>query len=319
MTASSKTGIFCTSFDVELAWGFIDHSYAYPRLESIIRKGRECFFRLVALHEELSVPATWALVGHLLHDSCEEGKPHGHMPRPTSRWDRFSLCPCKDGAHHPLWHACDFAERLRKKTDLHDIACHTYSHLQYGQPEVTADIVEADLTAFFEAFESLNIRKPVSIIFPRHSWGHLQLVLNYGLQVSRLYGKIPRQPQQFSFWPTLKRRLSLLGILPLPVVEPYWLHGLLIVPASMCWPLRTGIAGKIPVTLLIRHSKNAIMQAVRTGKIVHFWSHEYNFAVDTGLYLNAYKDLLTFVKGLESKGDIRCMNLRGILNEYEKA
>ena len=162
MTVRSKSGIFCTSFDIELAWGLIDQFDAYPRFESILRKGRECFFRVVALHEELSVPTTWALVGHLLHDSCKEGRPHGHMPKPTSGWDRFSLCPCKDGAHHPLWHARDFVERLRRKADLHDIACHTYSHLQYGHPKVTAAMVEADLTAFVDDAETYALAADAS-------------------------------------------------------------------------------------------------------------------------------------------------------------
>lgn len=304
-----QEGLFCVSYDVELAWGTSDKPAVYPAMEAHWQNGRQCFFKLAELHDRLSVPATWAMVGHIMQGPCGPDA-HVQMPKPASGYDRYAVCPCADGQLHDLWHAPDFLPPLLKRPELHDIGCHTYSHLQSGQPYVTPEMAQAEIRACVAAARQAGVREMVSIVFPLHSWGHLETVRQHGFKVTRLLRSDAHWSKQEAFLPTLYRRLSVLGLLPLPLGRAQEHYGLVDVPASVCWVMRVGLGAKIPVGWWVRSIKKAIDRAARTKRVFHVWSHEYNFAVETDTWLAAYADVLEYAKRLEDRGDIRCRNLR---------
>ena len=127
------------SLDKELIWGSFDHTTddaflrRYPDPRAVVD-------RLLAVLDEHEVPATWAVVGHLFLDSCVrglDGRAHPELPRPSYRWyprDWFERDPCTDARRSPLWYGPDIVDAVLGRKTLHEVACHSFSHIPYGDP-----------------------------------------------------------------------------------------------------------------------------------------------------------------------------------------
>src|SRR3954465_8798018 len=83
--------VFTISLDFELMWGSFDSGKHRKFASHLARDGagglqttREIVDGLLALFQKYDVSVTWATVGHLFLESCEErgGVKHADMPRP---------------------------------------------------------------------------------------------------------------------------------------------------------------------------------------------------------------------------------------------
>src|SRR3954471_20193036 len=83
--------VFTISLDFELMWGSFDSGKHRKFVSHLARDGaggfratRAIVERLLALFRKYDVSVTWATVGHLFLDACEEreGVKHPDMPRP---------------------------------------------------------------------------------------------------------------------------------------------------------------------------------------------------------------------------------------------
>ena len=130
---------FVISLDEELIWGCFDHtrpeefSRRHPDPRGLVRD-------LVALFDELEIPATWAMVGHLFLTECrrgDDGRSHPALARPNYAWyprDWLGEDPCTSWTAAPLWYGPDLVDLVRGSTTPQELASHSFSHLIYGDP-----------------------------------------------------------------------------------------------------------------------------------------------------------------------------------------
>ena len=79
---TAQKGSFVISIDHEFAWGYADYNLSDEDKERI-RGEAYIIRRLLKVFESYNVPATWAIVGHLIDRGCpwEGDVPHPDFPR----------------------------------------------------------------------------------------------------------------------------------------------------------------------------------------------------------------------------------------------
>lgn len=201
-----QRGVLTLSIDFELAWAW---QYAKDKSESPEVKGlreREQVPVLLRLFDELSIPATWATVGHLFLERCECGKgglAHESMPRlqhfESDLWsftsgDWYQYDPCTDAKRSPAWYGPDLIAAVLRSKVNHEIGCHGFSHAGFGS-YCSAEVASAELQACTDVMAPFGL-KPSTFIFPGNDVGHLDLFPRYGFTGVRAY-PVPRRSSGF--------------------------------------------------------------------------------------------------------------------------
>src|SRR5690349_9300650 len=102
----NEKATFCISIDTELIWGRV-HMDNIDAFLIRAREERKVIKRLLKLFEKYDVHATWAIVGHLFLDSCND---HKEIIRPKYHWlkrDWFRFDPHTNKKTAPEWYAPD--------------------------------------------------------------------------------------------------------------------------------------------------------------------------------------------------------------------
>jgi peptidoglycan/xylan/chitin deacetylase (PgdA/CDA1 family) len=272
------------SLDQEFIWGSFDHTApsafvaAHPDPRGTVRALLEVF-------DEFDVPVTWAIVGHLFLESCargDDGRAHPEITRPRYDWypgDWLGADPCTDRTRDPLFYGDDVLDMVQGARAKHEIACHSFSHLVYGDPGCSAAAAEADLKACVEAAARRGITLR-SFVFPRNREGHHELLRRHGFTSFR--GEEP------AWWRDLPGAAKRAGHLfdqatarPPPIVTPSEkLPGLWNIPGSLLLLHRHGVRRYIPFAARKRRIVAGLSEAVRQGGIFHLWFHPHNLSFD---------------------------------------
>lgn len=260
-------GSVVISVDAELGWGF--HDFPTPpahRIESS-REGWKTLQSLLDAHE---IPATWAVVGHLLLETCD-GR-HDDHPAPEGWFE----CERTDWAGRPeLRFGSDLVRSIRESPVLHEIGCHTFSHVRFDDPETTTEIARAECARSLELAARWGLEFD-SFVFPRNGVGHRDVLAEQGFTVYR--GRTTTPPGPRGVFDVLVRGRS-------PLVQPEIdEYGLVNLPAStFCFafegPLRTVCQSlwDDPIVALCRKS---IDEAAAGDGIFHLWLHPNNLVSD---------------------------------------
>lgn len=268
-----RVGSVVLSVDAELAWGFIDHDT--PPTDRVER-GREGWRALSRLCEAYDVPATWAVVGHLLQGDCDGGHADhpigpGWFARERNEWaDRSDLT-----------RGPELVERLQASPVDHDIGSHTYGHVEFGAPGTTRAMAAAELERSRALMDEWGIDGR-SFVFPRNNVGHLDLLTDYGFEVYR-----GRRPVERRSLPGKLKTVALGDGRP-PLVRPTVdEHGLVNLPASLFLYSFQGHALRAtkpvlgdPVVELVERGLDA---AADGEGVLHLWLHPNNLVDDATL------------------------------------
>ncbi|WP_436927190.1 polysaccharide deacetylase family protein [Halosimplex amylolyticum] len=259
-------GSVVVSVDAELGWGFVDfESPPEDRVES----ARSGWRTLCRLFEAYDVPATWAVVGHLFHESCD-GRHPDHPAGPA--W----FAPERDlwGDRPDLTCGPELIERVRKSGPDHEIGCHTYSHVLFGDDGTTSEVAAAELSRCRALADEWGIDL-TSFVFPRNEVGHREQLAEHGFEAYRGSRPVPRR----SLPEKLKTVAFGTGAPPIvtPAVDD---HGLVNVPASLFLYSFEGIALRAtkpvvgdPVVELVERGLDA---AAEGDGVLHLWLHPNN-------------------------------------------
>ena len=257
-----RNGSVVISIDAELGWGF--HDLDSPPRERVERS-REGWKALANLLEAYEVPATWAIVGHLLLDSCD-GR-HGRHPAGEEwfEWDREG--------RRELQFADGLVDAVVDSPVDHEIACHTFSHVMFGDPDTSRDVAVAELERCREVFGERGIDFS-SFVFPRNRVGHRDVLAEFDVEAYR--GVRGRYDS------TLRQAVtSLSGTyephLPEPIVDEY---GLVNVPPSQYLYGFEGIYHRIAERTvgdpIFAQARLGIDAAAESGGLFHLWLHPNN-------------------------------------------
>ena len=286
-------GTVVFSVDAELGWGFHDVDHPVDRMEA----ARPGWHRLVELFDEYEVPATWALVGHLLLSDCDTY----HDDHPAGR-DWFASERGKWADRPDLRYGLDLFDRLEGAAVDHDIGNHTFSHVIFGNEATSREIARAELERSVTIGERRGFDSR-SFVFPRNSIGHRDLLAEYGFTTYR--GTNP-----------YKR--SALGKLVSATVGDSgpWLvtprvdeHGLVNIPASLYLFGFEGRTKRTIATLLedpiVRQARRGIDVASRSDGVFHMWLHPNNLV--SGADVRRVESILSYLDARRADVEIATM------------
>lgn len=257
-------GSVVISIDAELGWGF--HDFASPPMDRLDR-ARWGWRSLLALLDEFDVPATWAVVGHLMLTECD-GR---HADHPVGEaWfarERGSWADRPD-----LRFAPDLVDRIDAASADHEVASHAFSHVELGGASRAVARAEIETSV---ALARAQGRSLDSFVFPRNDVGHRDVLAAAGFECYRGRGG----------WPDsrLRKLADAAGRgdeprLVVPTVDEY---GLVDLPDSL---FLFGFAG-LPRRVVRSVLGDPVVERVRRGLaaareaengVLHLWLHPNN-------------------------------------------
>lgn len=164
------------SIEIELGWGLIQ----YDNLAALSRRRQaetQALDRLLTLCDELHIPFTFDVVGHLLLDEPLSSYNGGHET------DWFKNIPKTGPAEDPEFYAPDLIDRIRSASVDHEIGTHTFTHVEPAN--ISRDTLRWEFDRVLEIHKDHNLDRPVSIVPPRHSPPPRDLLREYGFDIIR--------------------------------------------------------------------------------------------------------------------------------------
>ncbi|WP_135829027.1 polysaccharide deacetylase family protein [Halorussus halobius] len=262
-------GSVVLSIDAELAWGFHD----FDRLpHARVAAARESWLDLLDLLDEFDVPATWAVVGHLLLDSCDGV--HADHPTPEGWFDRD---PGTDERRDGAWYGAKLVDAIEDADADHEVGSHTFSHVEMGH--TSREVAAAEMREAVAVAEQRGLSVD-SVVFPRNYVGHRDVLAAYGVSCYR--GTRPRQwydrtplgaAAKLFGWPTE----TVSPVLVTPETDEY---GLINVPASLylfCFEGRPrSVVERVTEDPVVSMAKRGVDRAASEGGVFHMWLHPNN-------------------------------------------
>ncbi len=181
-------GTIVISADFELAWAS-RYSKTKKDYLAIAEQERKNVPVIIKIAEKYNIPITWATVGHLFLEECKikDNVKHSDILHPiffsNNRWrfdkgDWYDDDPCTDFRQDPLWYAPDLIDAILKSPVKHEIACHTFSHIDFAG--CSSDVANSEMQKFIELASKKGI-KVQSMIFPGGFMGNFEVLKQWGI------------------------------------------------------------------------------------------------------------------------------------------
>jgi len=181
--------VLLLSADFEMAWAWRYSKSSENPLKRAIEKARierHNVPLMLDLCDQYRIPVTWATIGHLFLHACSmmNEKPHSNLPRldhfENAFWnfsgeDWFEYDPCSDLERDPEWYCPDLIKKIIDSQVDHEIACHTFSHIDCRDGVCTPDVLKAELTECKSLASLLGITLR-SFVHPGHTIGNLDVL-----------------------------------------------------------------------------------------------------------------------------------------------
>jgi peptidoglycan/xylan/chitin deacetylase (PgdA/CDA1 family) len=298
-TKPELPGALVISLDFELQWGVRDILCLRPSQQKRLLAARKLVPLVLNVFEELSIHATWAIVGLLFAHSKQEAEAFRPARIPNyadPRLDPFHELTGDDETQDPFHFAPSLITSIGR-TRNQEIASHSFSHyycLEPGQGDIE---FESDLKSAIAiaANSGYTLR---SYVFPRNQVksGYLPALRRCGVSAYRgneaARAKAPsayakqRQPlrraarwldsyfdvygHQTVEWPKVSQPTSV---------------------AASCY-LRLRDRNSLLDSLLLRRIEQGIRHAAEHHRIFHLWCHPEDLAVDSDHNLQVLRRVL---------------------------
>lgn len=260
-------GSVVISLDAELGWGYVDYDDPPER----VAHARSGWRTLLAMFDEYDVPATWAVVGHLMLDDCD-GE-HADLPA-ADGWFAKERDPSSFGLEQRFGDG--LVDAIADASADHELGSHSFSHPEFGRIDRAWARAEVETCVELARERGLELD---SFVFPRNSVGHRDVLAEHGFDCYRGVSPVTDadsvlKPLRTVTGGTVLDRRSLLVT---PRTDEY---GLVNVPASLYLFSFEGIAQRIADPVLgdpiVRAAKRGIDQAATGDGVFHVWLHPNN-------------------------------------------
>ncbi len=285
-----KSGAFCVSIDLELAWGIWDRPdpHYFDRCAELETRIVTEMLRLFDRHE---IHVTWAIVGRLLERDEQSSRSTRHGEQ--------------------IWYAPHLVEAIREARQPHDIGSHGYAHRYF--PQMSTAEARKELAAARAVHQRAGIPFS-SFVYPRNQVAHLDVLTELGISVFRSIDR--------GWFMTVKERLGripgraahlvdkVLPIAPTTVKPEHHPNELVELPSSMLLLGRAGVRRSIPSKLLARKACSGLDAAVRDRQVFHLWFHPSNFYDDTSQQFDVLDQILGHARQLQGGGGLEVRSMR---------
>jgi peptidoglycan/xylan/chitin deacetylase (PgdA/CDA1 family) len=315
-------GTMILSLDLELCWGRFD-KLPVSFLEADSSEERTQIKRLLSLLDRYEIPATWAVVGHLMLDGCARNGGNAHadvLPRPEYSWfpkDWYIYDPCTSAVRSPGWYAPDIVEWIRKAHVRHEIASHSFAHIYYGDAECSTSAARADLAAAVAAAATKDITLK-SFVFPRNQVGHLDVLRGAGIHAYRGADPTGFRKGRGLLVKTFNFLDQLLGLPPKAIQAEEVMPGLWNIPGNHFYMARNGIRKMIPIASRVLKGKQGIRQAIRTGGVYHLWFHPFNLNADSDAMLSGLEQVFSYADQMRAEGRLEILTMEEYARQLDK-
>jgi hypothetical protein len=310
-----NTGYFLFSLDTELAWGMFDH-FRTGFLSEDGGRERRSIARLLDILDEFNIKATWAVVGHLLYEKCEECS-----YCPILEWrGKYPVFESIYQNNHPLWYGADIIDDILSRKTAHEIALHGYTHKTLDT--MTGDEVLIEINESLPLFVRRGII-PCTIVFPRNRIAHLELFDRCGFVCYRGEELFPKTHSLPFVGMAFRRYHRYIAALSVPIVYDCEVDpsGLVNLPSSRWF---FGFNRNIERILdglnlhLVRIHKmvEGIAKAASERKIIHIWAHPCEF--QTNKDFDKLRFLFEGVSSQVSKGSLESVGMAELAKRFHK-
>jgi peptidoglycan/xylan/chitin deacetylase (PgdA/CDA1 family) len=294
IASEERTGYFLFSLDVELGWGYFDldrqRDKLFKRDGSDERVGTQ---RLLELCAEYGIAGTWAVVGHMFYERCEQCE-----ICPLQPWKgKYRTFAEVYERTDPLWYGPDIVDLLLQHGPRQEFGCHGYTHETFDR--MTPEQARIEVQEWARVARRKNIA-PQTIIFPRNRVGNLQAFKEAGYICYRgdpddellVDGAAPRPGVLDALRTVARPALSPVNQvfgLTSPPVHPLPdgpdASGLVNLPASMHFFNLDEHWEKVfdavnQPTLRMNRMVKGLHKAADEQKIFHVWAHPWEFRTE---------------------------------------
>ncbi len=310
----NEKGKFIACIDLELAWGYnkellTDGPRIKNRLGNMYRV-RDTVDKLLTFLKNHNFPIVWAVVGHLFLDRC---RGHPQLPKPFLEEplkDWYYYDPCTDLETDPLWYGRDIVEKICNDEIPHEIASHSFGHIDLSTKECTFEVAKADVEESLRVMRGLGIR-PTSFVFPYDNVSYLDILYQKGFKAYR--GPIPDVAEGLSKRGPLYRFVKKVVPKTPHVVNVEFTEGLLNIPGCLFFkPL-----GLQSVKNVYSSTIEGIQKSVHQGKIFQIYTHGHNLAENRNLF-KAFQSTLKYVDELRRRGSVEVYTMQTLTHKIFK-
>jgi peptidoglycan/xylan/chitin deacetylase (PgdA/CDA1 family) len=194
--------LFNLTVDLELGWSRSRQADGSTGLRESLRRSRLARGRLpdlLRLSADFNIPVTYAVVGHLAVAQCES---HREPPPFSPYWlgeEWYALDPHSDLEKDKDFYGQDLVQQILEEPVGHEIASHSFSHVDLADDATTSEIALFEITESFRVLSGLG-NKPVTFVFPENRRAFLELLKDTGFRIYRDDENTPVQKDLLGLW-----------------------------------------------------------------------------------------------------------------------
>lgn len=311
------SGKLIVSLDFELLWGVLDFDNPNSYKDNVLG-GRKAIPKLLELFEKYEIHATWATVGFMFADGCEDAKRYFPDVDKLPTYDNKKLSPYNgfgERAGKDEESECYYAPEIIKEiaeTKGQEIGTHTFSHFYCRENGQTTEQFEADMIS------ALNIAKAKgydikSVILPRN-----QTTEESTAVLSKLGFAAYRDEENDWIHEHVKIRPLMRILRLLDVYFPLTGNGGYIPEAQ------NGIINLVgsrmykpyfkPLFFLeglkVLRIKRQMKKAAKKGLFFHLWWHPHNIGVKTEYHFKQLEKIFGYYAKLKDKYGMTSLNMQ---------
>lgn len=292
---NQNNGIIIFSADFELAWAFRYSNFFSNYIELGIQE-RDNFPNILSIFNNYGIPVTWATVGHLFLEKCEIGTnniKHEDSIRPNyfenRNWtfnngDWYDHDPATDYRKDPAWYAPDLIKQIIDSKVNHEIACHTFSHIDFSDKNCSPELAENELSICIELAQRYNVELK-SMVFPGGTAGNYNVLKEKGFICYR-------KPMSFD--------------IDYPKIDDF---GLVQIPSSYGLDKPPyNWSSKVCYNIV----KSFVDKAAKNKQVAHFWFHP---SMNPWYMKEVLPLLVKYVSDMRAKGFIDVLTMNELANQ----
>jgi peptidoglycan/xylan/chitin deacetylase (PgdA/CDA1 family) len=290
-------GIISFSADFEMAWAFRFSKTIRNATEMGLQE-RKNFPEILRLFNDHDIPISWATVGHLFLDQCNKGnnQAHAELSRPmyfeNRNWlfnegDWYDQDPGTNYKEDPAWYAPDLINAILASPVNHEIACHTFSHVDFSDENCPPELAKSEINECQKLAGKKNITLK-SMVFPGGTAGNYDVLRDDGF-ISY------RKPMKYD--------------VDLPFKDKY---GLVAIPSSYALD---GSPEFFTAHQYLDKAKTFIDAAIAHKLVCHFWFHP---SMNPWYLENVLPSLLKLISTNKKNNEIEILTMQGIANRILK-